>query len=161
MKIEERVRPLIFYISIFGLIVSTILLLGYLTDVGTSDAAFASMGLMLWLACMLGCFYKRIIVVDAHKKQLTTQHSLILHFAKRSYSFDEFSTVYVRKEYADTQGADITRQSNTSRKAPLFIVYADLKGFKKGKKRRVCIKKFFEQVTADALAKELTSALRG
>jgi hypothetical protein len=157
MKIEERVRPLIFYTSAVGLILSIILLTGYIAGIGTSDAALASMGLMLGVACMFGCFYKRVVLVDTKAKELITLHSLLISFAARAYPFSELSTIHVRKELASTQGADIERQANTSHKTPLFIVYADLKGFKKGKKRRIHIKKFFKQAPADALASQLAA----
>jgi hypothetical protein len=157
MKIEERVRPLIFYTSAVGLILSIILLTGYIAGIGTSDAALASMGLMLGVACMFGCFYKRTVFVDSNTKQIITKQSLLVSFATHSYSFNDISTIHVRKELASTQGADIERQANTSHKTPLFIVYADLKGFKKGKKRRIHIKKFFKQAPADALAIQLAA----
>lgn len=158
--IIERVRPLLFYISIVGLVLSSVLLLFYLFESEQKDHALASMGAMLLIGCLIGCGFKRIVYIDSENKELITKYNLLFDFAKQSYDFDKISTVHVRKEFASTQGADMNRNANTSRTTPLYIVYADLKAYGRGSKKRVRIKKCFKEEPAEVLVSEISSLIR-
>lgn len=164
LEIVERPRAWLLWISRIGLIFSILLLIEPLMIAtgmkqGVVDTALLGMVGMLFISCGLGSCYKRVAFVDRRTRTLTTKYSLIIDFAKKNYSFDELSSVFVRKDLADTQGADITRQANTSYKTMLYLVVVDLKGFGKGRKR-IRLKKCFDQHEADELAANVATLIK-
>jgi hypothetical protein len=164
LEIVERPRTWILWLSRIGLGFSILMLIDPLLVVagvkqGIVDEAMLGIVGMLFISCGLGSAYKRIAFVDRRQRTLTTKYSLVFDFSEKVYSFDELSAVFVKKELAGTQGADITRQANTSYKTTLYLVTVDLKGFGKGRKR-IQLKKCFVQQEAEDLAAKVATLIK-
>lgn len=163
LEINERPRAWILWTCRVGLLLCVLLLFNqalFMIGIkeGAVNQALVVMIGMLFIACCIGSFFKRVSVVDKKHQELSTKYSFIVDFAKKCYSFDQLSSVYVRKELADMQGADLSRQANTSYKTPLFIVIVDLKGYGKGPKR-IRVKKCFKLQEADDLAAHVATLI--
>ena len=147
--LTESPRKLLYFVSVLGLLISlffigSILLSATLTQ---EDKAKLSILVMVLLSSLVGLFFRRISCIDPATKTVKTYYTFGLRLFEKTISFDDLSTIHIRKEYARTQGADISRQANHSRHTPLFILIADLKGFGKGK-RRIRLNRYFDEASA-------------
>lgn len=146
LLLTESPRKPLYYLSILSLIISLYIsfhLLLY-TPISNETIAKFSLLLMVIISSLIGVFFRKVVEISATERVIQTYYKFGLRFLMRTTSFDQLSTIYVRKEFASHQGG---YNPPNSRTRPMFILIADLKGFGR-QKRRLRLKRYFSEEQA-------------